>query len=70
MRYRGRKVFLVLGTPDGPRDVAVFVDGQRLRTVEVRGYRLHELVSLPRNGTHALALRMQPGTEAYAFTFG
>jgi cytochrome c biogenesis protein CcdA/thiol-disulfide isomerase/thioredoxin len=70
VRYRGRKVFLVLGAPDGPRDVAVFVDGQRLRTVEVRGYRLHELVSLPRNGTHALALRMQPGTEAYAFTFG
>jgi cytochrome c biogenesis protein CcdA/thiol-disulfide isomerase/thioredoxin len=70
VRYRGRKVFLVLGTPDGPRGVAVFVDGQRLRTVEVRGYRLHELVSLPRNGTHALALRMQPGTEAYAFTFG
>ena len=70
LRFRGRKVFLVLGTPGGPRDVAVFVDGQRLRTVEVRGYRLHELVSLPRNGTHALALRMQPGTEAYAFTFG
>ena len=70
LRFRGRKVFLVLGTPGGPRDVAVFVDGRRLRTVEVRGYRLHELVSLPRNGTHALALRMQPGTEAYAFTFG
>jgi cytochrome c biogenesis protein CcdA/thiol-disulfide isomerase/thioredoxin len=70
MRYRGRKVFLVLGTPGGPRDVAVLVDGRRSRTVEVRGYRLHELVSLPRNGTHTLALRMQPGTKAYAFTFG
>ena len=26
--------------------------------------------AFPSNGTHALALRMQPGTEAYAFTFG
>jgi cytochrome c biogenesis protein CcdA/thiol-disulfide isomerase/thioredoxin len=69
LRFRGRKVFLVLGTPGAPRDVAVFVDGRRSRTVEVRGYRLHELASLPGNGTHALTLRMQPGTEAYAFTF-
>jgi cytochrome c biogenesis protein CcdA/thiol-disulfide isomerase/thioredoxin len=70
LRFRGRKVFLVLGTPDGPRDVEVLLDGGYRRTIEVSGHRLHELISLPRNGSHLMTLRMQPGTQAYAFTFG
>ena len=33
-------------------------------------HRLYELVRLPRPGDHLLTLRLGPGTEAYAFTFG
>jgi thiol-disulfide isomerase/thioredoxin len=70
IRFRAQRVFLVLGTPAGTREVAVWVDGRAERTVEVREHRLYELVELPRRGAHLLTLRMQPGTEAYAFTFG
>jgi hypothetical protein len=48
----------------------VIVDGQRKRTLSVREHRLYELLHLPQPGNHVLTLRVQPGTEAYAFTFG
>jgi hypothetical protein len=70
LNFAAQRVFLVLGSPDGPRRVDVIVDGKRRRTLRVREHRLYELLRLPRPGNHLLTLRAQPGTEAYAFTFG
>jgi cytochrome c biogenesis protein CcdA/thiol-disulfide isomerase/thioredoxin len=70
LNFAAQRVFLVLGSPDGTRRVEVILDGQRKRTVTVQEHRLYELLDLPRTGNHLLTLRVQPGTEAYAFTFG
>jgi hypothetical protein len=48
----------------------VVVDGRRRHTLRVEEHRLYELLRLPRPGNHLLTLHAQPGTEAYAFTFG
>jgi cytochrome c biogenesis protein CcdA/thiol-disulfide isomerase/thioredoxin len=68
--FAAQRVFLVLGSPGEPRQVDVILDGQRKRTLTVREHRLYELLHLPQPGNHLLTLRVQPGTEAYAFTFG
>jgi cytochrome c biogenesis protein CcdA/thiol-disulfide isomerase/thioredoxin len=70
LNFAAQRVFLVLGSPNGPRRVDVLVDGKRRRTLRVREHRLYELLRLARPGNHLLTLRAQPGTEAYAFTFG
>ena len=70
LRFRAKKVFLVMGSPGHARRVRVFVDGRPLRTVRVRRQRLYELVDLPKAGTHTLELRPAAGTSGYAFTFG
>jgi hypothetical protein len=70
LRFSAKRVFLVLGEHGGPRRVNVTVDGRPRRTFTVNGNRLYEVVSLARPGEHLLALTLEPGTEAYAFTFG
>jgi hypothetical protein len=70
LNFAARRVYLVLGSPDGPRRVDVVVDGRRRHTLRVEEHRLYELLRLPRPGNHLLTLHAQPGTEAYAFTFG
>ena len=70
LRFRARKVFLVLGSPGHAREVTVSVDGEASGTVAVRGHRLYELVSRQKRGRDLLTLHMEPGTQAYAFTFG
>jgi cytochrome c biogenesis protein CcdA/thiol-disulfide isomerase/thioredoxin len=70
LNFAAQRVFLVLGSVDGPRRVDVFVDGRLRRTLRVREHRLYELLRLPRPENHILTLRAQSGTEAYAFTFG
>jgi cytochrome c biogenesis protein CcdA/thiol-disulfide isomerase/thioredoxin len=65
--YRARDVYLVLG---GSGTVRVLVDGKPERTVRVRGDRLYTLVQRERSGPHRLELRLDPGVEGYAFTFG
>jgi cytochrome c biogenesis protein CcdA/thiol-disulfide isomerase/thioredoxin len=70
LRFFARKVFLVLGTGEGSRHVGVEIDGRPRRTVTVGPHRLYELVRLSRPGEHLLRLTFEPGTEAYAFTFG
>ena len=80
-RFRARRVFLVLGSPDRPRDLQVLLDGKPIPDslagddvhngmVQVSGQRLYRLVDLPQAGDHVLTLRLQPGIEGYAFTFG
>ena len=70
-RITGRSVYLVLSSRgDRPRRLEVAVDGRRHGHVTVRRQRLYRLLTLPRRGSHRLALRFEPGLSAYAFTFG
>ncbi len=79
--FGASKVFLVLGSPNGPRRVQVLLDGrpipERLAGEDVNGgvatisaQRLYRLVDLPRAESHRLTLRFAPGISGYAFTFG
>ena len=70
LRFLGRRVFLVLGARGGRRTVEVALDGLPRRSITVGPHRLYELVRLARPGDHLLTLRLDRGTEAYAFTFG
>jgi cytochrome c biogenesis protein CcdA/thiol-disulfide isomerase/thioredoxin len=70
LRFSARRVFLVLGAPGGERRVEVLLDGRPHRRLRVRTHRLYDVARLPRAGTRLLTLRLQRGTEAYAFTFG
>ncbi len=81
LNFGARRVYLVLGSPDHPRQVRVKLDGQPIAAadagsdvhdgvVTVRGHRLYELVSLPRVEHHLLELELDPGVSGYAFTFG
>src|SRR3954469_21264499 len=81
LRFRARRVFLVLGSPDRPRNVRVLLDGRPIPAAlsgsDVHGgaaavsfQRLYRLVSLPRVETHTLSLQFDPGVNGYAFTFG
>ena len=70
LRFRASRVFLVLGAAERPGSVRIALDGRPRRTLTVTEHRLYELVRLPRAGDHLLTLKLGPGTEAYAFTFG
>jgi thioredoxin family protein len=81
VRFRARRVFLVLGSPGRGRALRVSLDGRpipaRLAGADVRGgrarigpQRLYRLVDLPEVGRHVLSLSFAPGIEGYAFTFG
>ncbi len=82
LRFRARRVFLVLGGAGGTRVGQVLLDGVpiprslagadvgadgRVRIVE---HRLYQLADLGRSRTGTLTVRLPPGTTAYAFTFG
>ncbi len=67
LRFRAKEVNLVLG---GTGRVDVLLDGERVRTVRVRGSRLYNLLRLPRLQTGLLELRFERGVAGYAFTFG
>jgi cytochrome c biogenesis protein CcdA/thiol-disulfide isomerase/thioredoxin len=69
--FHARDVFLVLGTSGGPGRVEISVDGERVGTVSVTVHDLYTLARIPgEKRDHVLDLRISPGTEAYAFTFG
>jgi cytochrome c biogenesis protein CcdA/thiol-disulfide isomerase/thioredoxin len=79
--FGARRVYLVLGSPSRPRQVQILLDGKPIAptdagsdvsagTVTVSSHRLYNLVDLPKVGHHVLTLKLQPGVEAYAFTFG
>jgi cytochrome c biogenesis protein CcdA/thiol-disulfide isomerase/thioredoxin len=81
LSFGARRVFLVLGSPQGPRPMRVLLDGRpipdRLAGEDARGgsvtvsdQRLYRLVELPRAGRHTLTLEPERGIEGYAFTFG
>ncbi len=81
LSFQARRVFLVMGSPTGPRDVAVLLNGRsiapseagedvRRGRVTVAEQRLYRLVDLPEAGRHVLTLSFAPGVAGYAFTFG
>jgi cytochrome c biogenesis protein CcdA/thiol-disulfide isomerase/thioredoxin len=81
LHFRARRVYLVLGAPEGARSVRLALDGRpvaaaiagtdvRDGAVRVIGERLYELIDLPRVGDHVLSLRPDAGVQGYAFTFG
>jgi cytochrome c biogenesis protein CcdA/thiol-disulfide isomerase/thioredoxin len=81
LNFGARRVYVVLGSPGGPRRVRVLLDGkpipQRLAgsdvhrgSLEVNAQRLYEVVDLPAVGHHVLTLEPEAGVMAYSFTFG
>ena len=81
LRFKARRVFLVLGAEAEPEEVHVLLDGEPLpddaaggdvrgATARIEEQRLYRLVDLPRAGDHELTLEFDPGVEGYAFTFG
>jgi cytochrome c biogenesis protein CcdA/thiol-disulfide isomerase/thioredoxin len=81
LRFRARRVYLVMGSPGRPRAVRVLLDGRPIRAevaggdvragVATVGYdRLYRLVNLPSVQTHTLTVQAAPGVSLYDFTFG
>jgi cytochrome c biogenesis protein CcdA/thiol-disulfide isomerase/thioredoxin len=81
LSFGARRVYLVLGAPEGARQMKVFLDGKPIApadagedvhggVVTVKAQRLYNLVDLPRVEHHVLELRPQAGIMGYAFTFG
>jgi hypothetical protein len=73
LRYRAGEVYLVLGSPKGTGTVEVILNGKPAGSVTVTDHRLYEIVSTPESVLdrhNELELRLSPGVEAYAFTFG
>ena len=81
LRFRARRVYLVLGAPEGPASVRVALDGMPVAAtiagtdvhdgaVRVTGERLYELIDLPKVDDHVLQLKPDGGVQGYAFTFG
>jgi cytochrome c biogenesis protein CcdA/thiol-disulfide isomerase/thioredoxin len=70
LHFTARRVFLVLGSPGRPRTLRVLLDGKPYKLLAIDHQQLYTLVSLPREGSHLLELRFDPGVQGYAFTFG
>lgn len=81
LNFGARRVYLVLGSAGGPRQVGVRLDGEPISAadagadvhdgaVTVDSERLYALVELARVGHHVLELEFEPGITGYAFTFG
>jgi cytochrome c biogenesis protein CcdA/thiol-disulfide isomerase/thioredoxin len=81
LNFQARRVFLVMGSSGGPRQVRVLLDGHPIPDsvagedvhggqAAVSAQRLYRLVDLPRAGRHVLSLQFAPGVGGYAFTFG
>ena len=71
LAFHAHDVFLVLGASGGSGSVEVSVDGERVGTVPITVDDLYTLARIPgEKRDHVLDLRLSPGTEAYAFTFG
>jgi cytochrome c biogenesis protein CcdA/thiol-disulfide isomerase/thioredoxin len=67
LHYHARNVYIVLG---GRGRVRAMIDGKPARTLTVSKDRLYTVVSGAADADGVLELRMSPGVNAYAFTFG
>ena len=81
LRFRARRVYLVMGSPGRPRPARVLLDGRpipqslaganvRFGTVNVQYQTVYNLVNLPSVQTHTLTVEPAPGASIYDFTFG
>lgn len=81
LNFGARRVYLVLGSPGGPKKVRVMLDGKPIKaadagkdvkngSAEIDGQRLYSLVDLPETGRHQLSLSLPSAIQGYAFTFG
>jgi cytochrome c biogenesis protein CcdA/thiol-disulfide isomerase/thioredoxin len=81
LRFRARRVYLVMGSPGNPEPVDVLLDGQPIPqsdagddvhsgSVSVAGDRLYHIVELPNVQEHTLTIEVAPGVSVYDFTFG
>jgi cytochrome c biogenesis protein CcdA/thiol-disulfide isomerase/thioredoxin len=71
LAFHAGDVFLVLGTAGEWETVEVELDGSSVGTVQVTQDDVYTLARNPgEKRDHVLDLRLSPGTEAYAFTFG
>jgi cytochrome c biogenesis protein CcdA/thiol-disulfide isomerase/thioredoxin len=81
LRFRARRVYLVMGSPSHPRPVRVLLDGRpippsvagtsvRGGTAMVQFQDVYNLVSLPEVQTHTLTVEPTSGAAVYDFTFG
>jgi cytochrome c biogenesis protein CcdA/thiol-disulfide isomerase/thioredoxin len=81
LHFGAQRVYLVLGSPGGPRTMRVLLDGKPLPdryagadvhggVATIAGQRLYSLVKLPQAGNHQLRLEPLQGINGYAFTFG
>jgi cytochrome c biogenesis protein CcdA/thiol-disulfide isomerase/thioredoxin len=81
LRFRARRVYLVMGSPGHPRPVRVLLDGHPIpqsvagtsvhdANAEVRLQDVYNLVNLPSVQTHTLTVEPPPGVTVYDFTFG
>jgi cytochrome c biogenesis protein CcdA/thiol-disulfide isomerase/thioredoxin len=81
LRFRARRVYLVMGSPRGARPVRVLLDGRPIAavlagsdvhagTATVASDRLYRLVNLPSVQTHTLTVQVAPGVSVYDYTFG
>jgi thiol-disulfide isomerase/thioredoxin len=81
LNFNARRVFLVMGSPARPRNVAVRLDGRPIpqplagsdahrSLARVSFQRLYRLVDLPRVERHVLTIEPAAGVIAYSFTFG
>lgn len=72
MRWQGGEIHLVLGREGAaaPATADVFIDGALVQTITIDAHTLYTLYD-GAPGEHLLELKFSdPGTEAYAFTFG
>jgi cytochrome c biogenesis protein CcdA/thiol-disulfide isomerase/thioredoxin len=67
LHYQARFVYIVLG---GRGTVQALVNGKPSKTLQVNADRLYTVVSGKAEADGLLELRMSPGVNAYAFTFG
>ena len=72
LNFTARKVFLVMGSPDGkPITVDISLNGQPHRTVVVTGSKLYTLIEQAEEVQGIMDLMPRtPGLAVYAFTFG
>ena len=81
INFSAQRVFLVLGSKGGPRDLRVRLDGEPIAegdagedvsggVARIDEQRLYRLVDLPAAGQHVLTVEPDAGISGYAFTFG
>jgi cytochrome c biogenesis protein CcdA/thiol-disulfide isomerase/thioredoxin len=81
LRFRARRVYLVMGSAGSPQAVRVLLDGQPIPRAPAgedvhEGFttvgfdRLYRLAELPNVQEHTLTVQVPPGVAVYDFTFG